>query len=397
MRPQDPNFPQEIPPIPPPRNRDDGESSDGPISPRLDASAEAVEEDDFSPAAANDSGHDTGSYASAGRDPDRPQPDQIQPSRDGDQTEPASGSTSSPASGSAPAAQGNGRAYNPDPAPWTDSDLQNVEDPLPQPTSEPQPTYTVRNQKPDSAAVPYNGTRPVPPAEDVWADTGIPYQPKELGVVDQLLLVLAEGVTLWKKGLRWVRSLLPPDLQRQLSDGVLTAIALGLLVLFLALWNPLGSGQKDRTMASEQPSSVTATAPDTDDRFAEPADNEQPAASEVVPVPEEPTPEQSLITDIQDRVSRISRSYGAGLIQSVEVNLPENTLGVNVAEAWYGLLTTQQDEVAQDIFAQAQGLKFGTLQLRDPEGVVVARNPVVGPNMIILRRQQSLDTDWRTE
>jgi hypothetical protein len=105
----------------------------------------------------------------------------------------------------------------------------------------------------------------------------------------------------------------------------------------------------------------------------------------------EPTPEQSLITDIQNRVSSISRSYGAGLIQSVEVNLPESTLGVNVAETWYGLLTSQQNDVAQDIYAQAQGLKFGTLQLRDPEGVVVARNPVVGQNMVILRRLQSVD------
>lgn len=314
MRPQDPNFPPEIPPIPPPHNNGKAESEgdNGPLSPQQDTSTGSVGDDSISP--------------------------------------------------------------------------------------EPRPTYSVRNQEPDSAANPYKSAGPIPPAENVWAETGIPYQPKELGVVDQLLLVLAEGVTLWKKGLRWVRSQLPPDLQRQLSDEILTAIALGLVVLFLALWNPLGSGQGDRAVASEPLHPITETSPGTDDLFAEPdSEAELPATSKPAIAPEAPTPEQSLITDIQDRVSRISRSYGAGLIQSVEVNLPENTLGVNVAEDWYGLLSAQQDEVAQDIFAQAQGLKLGTLQLRDPEGVVVARNPVVGSNMVILRRLRSLDADWRTE
>ena len=88
-------------------------------------------------------------------------------------------------------------------------------------------------------------------------------------------------------------------------------------------------------------------------------------------------------------MSTISRAYGLGLIQSVEVNLPGSTLGVNVAETWYGLLTAQQDEIAQDIYTQAQELRFGTLQLLDPNGVVVARNPVVGPTMVVLHRQRS--------
>ena len=60
-----------------------------------------------------------------------------------------------------------------------------------------------------------------------------------------------------------------------------------------------------------------------------------------------------------------------------------------MAETWYGLLTAQQDEIAQDIYTQAQELRFGTLQLLDPNGVVVARNPVVGPTMVVLHRQRS--------
>ncbi|MBD2232336.1 hypothetical protein [Phormidium tenue] len=372
MRPQDPNFPEEIPPVPPPRNTDEAEQGDRPVPPDLDPSAEAIGEDAVPLSAADGNVEDLGRQA-LGRDQAPAEPDFTdRPNRPIPDASPY------------PGVLNNGRPYTPDPAPWTDSDLENLEDPLPVSTPEPQPTEIDRRQMPERTTA-AKRVRPISPAEDVWADTGIPYQPKELGVVDQLLLLLAEGATLWKKGLRWVRSQLPPDLQRQLSDGMLTAIALGLLMLLLALWNPLGANRGEPLVASEPMPQMTAAEPEVDDRFAAPV----PTAEQPAPAPApvvEPTPEQSLITDIQNRVSRISRSYGAGLIQSVEVNLPGNTLGVNVAEAWYGLLGDQQNEIAQDIYAQARGLKFGTLQLRDPEGVVVARNPVVGPNMVILRR-----------
>lgn len=385
MRPQDPNFPSEIPPIPPPRHTDQSGPGDADpsLSTSFNPSAEA-EGEAVLPQAIEGEVVRLNSQNLAGED-DPAEP--VVGDRVSGQAADAAFSSTAPS---------NGRSVSIDPAPWTDSDLENLEDPLPVTAPEPQPAYIDRRQMPDRAAA-TKRARPVAPAEDVWADTGIPYQPKELGVVDQLLLLLAEGANLWKKGLRWVRSQLPPDLQRQLSDGVLTAIALGLLMLLLALWNPLGARQGEPVVASEPLPQTTAAEPDVDDPFAATDPTAERAA---VPAPApvvEPTPEQSLITDLQNRVSSISRSYGAGLIRSVEVNLPENTLGVNMAEAWYGLLGDQQNEIAQDIYAQAQGLKFGTLQLRDPEGVVVARNPVVGPNMVILRRLRSMDADRRTQ
>lgn len=381
MRPQDPNFPSEIPPIPPPRHTEQVEQGDADpsLSTSFNPSAEP-EEEAVPPQAIEGEVVRLNSQNLAGED------DPVEPTVGDPPPVQADAAPYSPA-------LGNGRSDSLDAAPWTDSDLANLEDPLPVTAPESQPTYIDRRQMPDRAAT--KRARPVAPAEDVWADTGIPYQPKELGVVDQLLLLLAEGATLWKKGLRWVRSQLPPDLQRKLSDGMLTAIALGLLMLLLALWNPLGANRGEPLVASEPLPQTTTADPDVDE-LANPVPIAEQPGSTPAPVVEL-TPEQSLITDIQNRVSSISRSYGAGLIQSVEVNLPENTLGVNVAEAWYGLLGDQQNEIAQDIYAQAQGLKFGTLQLRDPEGVVVARNPVVGSNMVILRRLRSVDADWRTQ
>ncbi|MBE9111553.1 hypothetical protein IQ273_19285, partial [Nodosilinea sp. LEGE 07298] len=254
MRPQDPNYPPEIPPVPPPRKGGEADLRDELTAPQPNLSDEAVEggvdtRGDVEPSpfiAAN------GAEDLASRDDSL---DSVVVYRFSPDSAPdASPNGSADASG-----QETDRPYTPDATPWTDSDLQDVEDPLPVPTPEPQPTYIDRGRQPNAATSNQNA-RAIAPAEDVWADTGIPYQPKELGVVDQLLLLLADGVTLWKKGLRWVRSQLPPDLQRQLSDGVLTAIALGLLMLFLALWNPLGAGQSGQ-VASESPSAEAPVSP----------------------------------------------------------------------------------------------------------------------------------------
>lgn len=379
MRPEDSNFPPEIPPVPSPRGSGQSKPAAGNIEPGLDLRTgeplpEATESQSVESQAAES--RDSVPQDSGPENGDRNNLSQA--------SQPINPAPPAPTSG------GEGRAYPLSPPPWTDDDLRNSEDLSAAPPARAKPVYTSRRQPPQASRD--RNSRSISPAEDVWTDADIPYQPKELGVVDQLLLLLAEVATRWKKVLRWVRSQLPPDLQRQLSDGLLTAIALGLLMLFLALWNPLGAGQSSEQVASESPS-AEAPVPPAEAYFSEAPPQAPIVDSDSNPAPDpatvvDPTPEQNLIADIQSRVSRISRSYGAGLIRSVEVNLPENTLDVNVAEAWYGLLGTQQNEVAQDIFAQAQGLNFGTLQLRDPEGVVVARNPVVGPNMVVLHRMR---------
>jgi len=231
---------------------------------------------------------------------------------------------------------------------------------------------------------------------DDWVEEEVPYQPKELGVIDQFLLLLADGATTWRKFLRWVRSLLPPDLQRQLPDELLTALLLGLLMLFLALWNPLGRKAASPVLVVDDKPAIAEVQVNQPD--ANPIADEVPAS--VPPSPglepslvEELEPEQTRIAEIQAQVSRISRAYATGLIQSVEVNLPENSLIVNIGENWYGLVKTQQDVVAQELYERAKELEFGTLKLRDPEGMVVARNPVVGPEAVVLKRSRSADAD----
>jgi hypothetical protein len=244
-------------------------------------------------------------------------------------------------------------------------------------------------EKPGRTVLPY----------DDWEPSEVPYQPKELGIIDQLMIVLADGATIWRKVLRQVRSWLPMTWQRTLSDELMTAIALGLLILWLVLWNPLGRGGTAPGVVVEdsgRPSPALSSGGETGAGSAF-----RPGGGEVAPAitaenpPEalEPSPEQSLIADIQERVSKISRSYAVGLIQSVEVTLPQQVIAINVSNDWYGLGAESQDRIAQDIYTQTQGLAFATLQLRDPDGVVVARNPVVGPTMVILKRHRPAEGD----
>lgn len=240
---------------------------------------------------------------------------------------------------------------------------------------------------------------PSPPTYDHWAEEGMPYQPKELGIIDQFLLVLADGATVWRKLLRGVRLLLPINLQRRLSDEVLTAIILGLLMLLLAVWNPLG--RRSPAVVDREPDSPVAESNRVEapslgggsSLAAGEAPLTAPELSPTVPLPDPTSPDQSLIEAIQTQVSRLSRAYTVGLIESVEVNLPANTLTVNVSADWYGLSRSTQDAIAQDIYDQAQGLEFQTLRLRDAEGAIVARNPVVGSTMIVLKRIRATDAD----
>lgn len=316
MRPEDPNFPEEIPPIPEP----------SPIE--ADQAAEV----------ANTSG--------PGQSP----------------TSPDSQAVTGP-----PCEEGRLSAQAEE-APWNeDEDFEWTE-----------ATPSARR---DSSASEASRVAEIPagdsPGNDDWSQENVPYQPQELGPIDQLLLLLADGVTQWKRLLRWVRSLLPPKLKRQLPDQVLTAILLGGLVLTLALLNPTDRDRASSTAVTPSPPAApTAVEPS-------PAVDQPGSASNQLP-----SPEQTLIADVQTQVASISQAYGNSLIQSIDVNLPRNTLVLNVSESWYGLVPSQQDTLAQDIYNRVQSLQFNIVQILAPDGLLLAREPVVGSHMIILHRSR---------
>jgi hypothetical protein len=52
------------------------------------------------------------------------------------------------------------------------------------------------------------------------------------------------------------------------------------------------------------------------------------------------------------------------------------------------LKESQQDKLADEILRRSNELDFSKLEITDLKGTLLARSPVVGPNMVILKRQE---------
>lgn len=176
--------------------------------------------------------------------------------------------------------------------------------------------------------------------------------------LDRGLLWLSRGGELWRQLLSRVRSRLPQSWQTRLNDTVLSAIAIGILVLLLIVFNSGG-----------EPAPVVES---------EPTPPPEPAAL---------SPEPQEISDLQAQVAEITAAYAAGMVQSVQANFRQQILTITLGPQWYGLNSQQQDQLAQDLYERLEDLDFNHLYLQDTEENTAARNPVVGDRMVILQRQ----------
>ncbi len=112
---------------------------------------------------------------------------------------------------------------------------------------------------------------------------------------------------------------------------------------------------------------------------------------EVVPL----TPEQTLIAAIENRVTSVSNTIEDGLVKSIQANFRNSSLVVTINNNWYSLKNSQQDKLAADVFQRAKELDFSHLEIFDSQDRLVARNPVVGNEMIIFQRQE-IETKSKT-
>lgn len=112
---------------------------------------------------------------------------------------------------------------------------------------------------------------------------------------------------------------------------------------------------------------------------------------EVVPL----TPEQTLIAAIENRVSSVSDTIEDGLVKSIQANFRNSSLVVTINNNWYSLKKSQQDKLAADMFQRAKELDFSHLEIFDSQDRLVARNPVVGNEMVIFQRQE-IETKSKT-
>ena len=101
------------------------------------------------------------------------------------------------------------------------------------------------------------------------------------------------------------------------------------------------------------------------------------------------TPEQTLIAALQTKLAEAIDSYDSELFETVRVNLPDNSLVVELTDRWYELNESRQNKLANEVLKRSRQLNFGKLQLQDSMGTLVARNPLVGDRVIVLQTSKN--------
>lgn len=225
---------------------------------------------------------------------------------------------------------------------------------------------------------------------------------------------------LWQSIVKLVRSILPKSLSEKLPDPILNAGIAVIPIVIVVLTLNIFSGKPEAKIATA-PVPKAIESPQTFSDFVAPETPQQPQPIAKVPdaiVPEKPksqlksklpdlvaptapkpveivpppplTPEQSLIVGIQNQVAEITNRLGGGLVKSVQANFSSSLLTVKVAEDWYGLSEVEQNQLANQMWKEANSLDFSKLEIANLEGKLIARSPVVGSEMIILESSKPL-------
>jgi hypothetical protein len=226
-----------------------------------------------------------------------------------------------------------------------------------------------------------------------------------------------------------IRSILPQNLSRKLSDTALTSIVAGIAVI-LVWTSSTVFGSKPTEVATvppeveTPPSATITTAPEVETPATLPiAEDTPPPVEEIIPppieetplppvaqetqppveetLPPEPeleltptptlvlTPEQTLIAAIENQVAEVSDRFASGLIQSIQANFRSSSLTIIIQDEWYNLKQSEQDKLLAQMLERSKELDFIHLDIIDSRGKQIARNPVVGSEMIVFQRRIS--------
>ncbi len=259
----------------------------------------------------------------------------------------------------------------------TTPDLEEWDEALPAATVKNSNMQEVRRSK-TSVTTPQN--------EDIWdenlpnrsfstssSNQPIPAKPSQIvGMASLLAKPLPQqkenqAIGFWTATLQQFRRILPRPI-RQLSDGILTALVVLLVTVSIWIIDGLFVPGVDSSVAS--PPTAIISSP-----------------IEVV-TELQGSPEQVFIEAIQGQLRDITSQYSDDLIQTLSVDINRNLLIVQLNPSWYLIGNDRQDRVTDQIWLQAQANKFSKLEIKDTQGVLIARSPVVGNHPIILQRRQ---------
>jgi hypothetical protein len=100
------------------------------------------------------------------------------------------------------------------------------------------------------------------------------------------------------------------------------------------------------------------------------------------------TPEQNFIAALETKLGELAQDDPSEFIKNIQVNLPESSLLVEVTDNWYELDELRQNSLGNEILQRSRGLSFKKLELKDRLGTLIARNPIIGDNIIILQPEK---------
>ncbi|MEH2412145.1 hypothetical protein [Nostoc sp.] len=212
----------------------------------------------------------------------------------------------------------------------------------------------------------------------------------------------------WGGLLRTIRLFLPSNLSTKLSDTALTGIVTGIAVILVWTTTTVFTGKPTEVATVPPvekipaptptiitpPESVVPKPQPPEEITPPPEVQTTPPTPEPVPIPTptptpriELTPEQALIAAIENQVAEISDRIASGLIKSIQANFRTSNLTVKINDDWYTLKESQQDKLAAEILQRSQELDFTHLEIIDSQNRLIARNPVVGTEIVIFKRQ----------
>jgi hypothetical protein len=246
-------------------------------------------------------------------------------------------------------------------------------------------------------------TRPVAspvntPSDESWLTE------EEVEGLDRFLPTFSGLQKWWDGVLVGIRKFLPRKVNNNLSDWGLTSFLAILVVIALissVLLLPINPPEFPKEIAENLINQLDDTEefpPDlsSPDAIANPLELVAPEPAQPIELNEPPalplTPEQSLIGAIQQEVKDLTIQYPDGLILAIAPNFLASQLTVTLGSDWYELSPQRQDNFADAIWQRSQKLAFRKLNLLGPTGGLLARNPVVGDQVIVLEREvPSLD------
>ncbi|MDD1417583.1 hypothetical protein MEO40_00200 [Dolichospermum sp. ST_sed1] len=258
--------------------------------------------------------------------------------------------------------------------------------------------------------------------QPIWKRTFIQILRGTIGVLETTVVKLETEIpgdnqnktnflSRWDGFLRTFRLFLPSNISNNVSDTVLTGIFAVIFVVTIGITTfmfipksaevatvpPLEEVIPPIPVIEPEPIPTPVIEPEP---IPTPVVEAEPIPTPVVeaePTPTpvvELTPEQTLLAAIENQFSDISiavkntkdKNIVSQLIKPINANFRTSDLTLKINDIWDKLEKSQQDKLAAEILQRSQELNFIHLEVVDFQEKLIARSPVVGNKMIILKR-----------